>query len=126
VGRKEAEAYRLYRAPWPPTASTSTILRRLPSNLLQSTNRCVTTGTAVSATCVDEYQDRRATQLPTDKLLVTAGRTRAVDDWGQRSVFVVRDADQKHLSFGRRFHDPDGLPGRHSGDRARDEATARW
>ena len=49
---------------------------------------------------VDEYQDTNRTQYELIKLLVTDGRDPELfDDWQQRSVFVVGDADQSIYSF---------------------------
>ena len=49
---------------------------------------------------VDEYQDTNRTQYDLLRLLVTNGRDpRRFDDWEDRSVFVVGDADQSIYSF---------------------------
>ena len=49
---------------------------------------------------VDEYQDTNRTQYELIKLLVTDGRDPdQFNDWQQRSVFVVGDADQSIYSF---------------------------
>lgn len=49
---------------------------------------------------VDEYQDTNRTQYELIKLLVTDGRDpEQFNDWQQRSVFVVGDADQSIYSF---------------------------
>ena len=49
---------------------------------------------------VDEYQDTNRTQYELIKLLVADGRDpESFDDWQQRSVFVVGDADQSIYSF---------------------------
>jgi DNA helicase II / ATP-dependent DNA helicase PcrA len=73
---------------------------------------------------VDEYQDTNRTQYDLIKLLVTGGRDpEQFDDWGQRSVFVVGDADQSIYSF--RAADFTILMGFQEdfGDKASDEAT---
>lgn len=73
---------------------------------------------------VDEYQDTNRTQYDLIKLLVTGGRDpEQFDDWGQRSVFVVGDADQSIYSF--RAADFTILMGFQDdfGDKASDEAT---
>ncbi len=73
---------------------------------------------------VDEYQDTNRTQYDLIKLLVTGGRDPGqFDDWGQRSVFVVGDADQSIYSF--RAADFTILMGFQDdfGDKASDEAT---
>ncbi|GCE64663.1 ATPase AAA [cyanobiont of Ornithocercus magnificus] len=49
---------------------------------------------------VDEYQDTNHTQYELIKLLVTNSSSPAtVNDWSERSVFVVGDADQSIYSF---------------------------
>lgn len=49
---------------------------------------------------VDEYQDTNRTQYDLIRLLVTNGvPSRQFNDWQQRSVFVVGDADQSIYSF---------------------------
>ena len=50
---------------------------------------------------VDEYQDTNRTQYDLLRLLATnnAPTTKVFDDWNQRSVFVVGDADQSIYSF---------------------------
>ena len=73
---------------------------------------------------VDEYQDTNRTQYELLKLLVTDGRDPAhFDDWQNRSVFVVGDADQSIYSF--RAADFTILMGFQSdfGDGAPDDAT---
>ncbi len=73
---------------------------------------------------VDEYQDTNRTQYDLIKLLVTNGQEPdAFDDWGDRSVFVVGDADQSIYSF--RAADFTILMGFQDdfGDSAPDEAT---
>jgi DNA helicase-2/ATP-dependent DNA helicase PcrA len=73
---------------------------------------------------VDEYQDTNRTQYDLLKLLVTDGHDPALfNDWQNRSVFVVGDADQSIYSF--RAADFTILMGFQSdfGDGANDEAT---
>jgi DNA helicase-2/ATP-dependent DNA helicase PcrA len=73
---------------------------------------------------VDEYQDTNRTQYDLIKLLVTNGaEPESFDDWSDRSVFVVGDADQSIYSF--RAADFTILMGFQDdfGDRAPDEAT---
>ncbi|MEA5466535.1 DNA helicase PcrA [Leptothoe sp. PORK10 BA2] len=49
---------------------------------------------------VDEYQDTNRTQYDLLRLLTTNGESnQKFDDWDQRSVFVVGDADQSIYSF---------------------------
>ena len=49
---------------------------------------------------VDEYQDTNRTQYDLIRLIVTNGvSTSQFNDWNQRSVFVVGDADQSIYSF---------------------------
>src|SRR5579883_400097 len=49
---------------------------------------------------VDEYQDTNRTQYDLIRLLATNGETKKSEwDWGNRSVFVVGDADQSIYSF---------------------------
>ena len=60
--------------------------------------RFAATGTIVSVTLVDEYQDTNRTQYDLIKLLVT-DEPQNYDDWAGRSVFVVGDADQSIYSF---------------------------
>jgi len=74
---------------------------------------------------VDEYQDTNRTQYDLIKLLVTDGQDpEQFEDWGERSVFVVGDADQSIYSF--RAADFTILMGfqKDFGDGAADEATA--
>jgi DNA helicase-2/ATP-dependent DNA helicase PcrA len=74
---------------------------------------------------VDEYQDTNRTQYDLIKLLVTNGQDpEQFGDWGERSVFVVGDADQSIYSF--RAADFTILMGfqKDFGDGAADEATA--
>jgi len=74
---------------------------------------------------VDEYQDTNRTQYDLIKLLVTNGQDpEQFGDWGERSVFVVGDADQSIYSF--RAADFTILMGfqKDFGDGATDEATA--
>jgi DNA helicase-2/ATP-dependent DNA helicase PcrA len=73
---------------------------------------------------VDEYQDTNRTQYDLLKLLVTDGQDPATfNDWQNRSVFVVGDADQSIYSF--RAADYTILMGFQSdfGDGAPDDAT---
>lgn len=125
-GRKEAEAYRLYRRA---LAANNALdfddLLLLPVQLLQSNEqvRHYWHG-RFRHVLVDEYQDTNRTQYDLIKLLVTGGRDpEHFDDWGQRSVFVVGDADQSIYSF--RAADFTILMGFQEdfGDRASDEAT---
>ena len=74
---------------------------------------------------VDEYQDTNRTQYDLIKLLVTDGQDpERFEDWGERSVFVVGDADQSIYSF--RAADFTILMGfqQDFGDGAADETTA--
>jgi len=74
---------------------------------------------------VDEYQDTNRTQYDLIKLLVTDGQEpERFEDWGERSVFVVGDADQSIYSF--RAADFTILMGfqKDFGDGAADETTA--
>jgi DNA helicase-2/ATP-dependent DNA helicase PcrA len=74
---------------------------------------------------VDEYQDTNRTQYDLIKLLVTDGQDpESFEDWGERSVFVVGDADQSIYSF--RAADFTILMGfqKDFGDGAADETTA--
>jgi DNA helicase-2/ATP-dependent DNA helicase PcrA len=74
---------------------------------------------------VDEYQDTNRTQYDLIKLLVTDGQDPdKFEDWGERSVFVVGDADQSIYSF--RAADFTILMGfqQDFGDGAADETTA--
>ena len=48
---------------------------------------------------VDEYQDTNRTQYNLIQLLATNGKGKSFDDWQDRSVFVVGDADQSIYSF---------------------------
>ncbi|MGB3300131.1 MAG: DNA helicase PcrA [Phormidesmis sp.] len=49
---------------------------------------------------VDEYQDTNRTQYDLIQLLATNGKgNQSFDDWNNRSVFVVGDADQSIYSF---------------------------
>jgi len=48
---------------------------------------------------VDEYQDTNRTQYDLIQLLSTNGKGQNFDEWEQRSVFVVGDADQSIYSF---------------------------
>ncbi|MEM8502919.1 MAG: DNA helicase PcrA [Cyanobacteria bacterium P01_D01_bin.1] len=48
---------------------------------------------------VDEYQDTNRTQYDLIQLLSTNGQGSGFDDWNNRSVFVVGDADQSIYSF---------------------------
>ncbi len=74
---------------------------------------------------VDEYQDTNRTQYDLIKLLVTDGQEpEKFEEWGERSVFVVGDADQSIYSF--RAADFTILMGfqKDFGDGAADETTA--
>ena len=74
---------------------------------------------------VDEYQDTNRTQYDLIKLLVTDGQDpERFEEWGERSVFVVGDADQSIYSF--RAADFTILMGfqKDFGDGAADETTA--
>jgi DNA helicase-2/ATP-dependent DNA helicase PcrA len=74
---------------------------------------------------VDEYQDTNRTQYDLIKLLVTDGQDpEKFAEWGERSVFVVGDADQSIYSF--RAADFTILMGfqKDFGDGAADETTA--
>ena len=73
---------------------------------------------------VDEYQDTNRTQYELLKLLVANGKDPGqIDDWRDRSVFVVGDADQSIYSF--RAADFKILMGFQAdfGDGAADDAT---
>ncbi len=73
---------------------------------------------------VDEYQDTNRTQYELIKLLATNGRDpSSYDDWDDRSIFVVGDADQSIYSF--RAADFRILMGFQEdfGDKASDELT---
>ncbi|MEL6854297.1 MAG: UvrD-helicase domain-containing protein, partial [Cyanobacteria bacterium J06607_13] len=48
---------------------------------------------------VDEYQDTNRTQYDLIQLLSTNGQGKSFDNWRDRSVFVVGDADQSIYSF---------------------------
>ncbi|MEL6160980.1 MAG: DNA helicase PcrA [Cyanobacteria bacterium J06554_11] len=48
---------------------------------------------------VDEYQDTNRTQYDLIQLLSTNGKGKSFEDWRDRSVFVVGDADQSIYSF---------------------------
>jgi len=125
-GRKEAEAYRLYRRA---LAANNALdfddLLLLPVQLLQSNEqvRHYWHG-RFRHVLVDEYQDTNRTQYDLIKLLVTGGGDpETFHDWGDRSVFVVGDADQSIYSF--RAADFTILMGFQEdfGDSASDEAT---
>jgi DNA helicase-2/ATP-dependent DNA helicase PcrA len=101
-GRKEAEAYRLYRRA---LAANNALdfddLLLLPVQLLQQNAEVRRYWhRRFRHVLVDEYQDTNRTQYELIKLLVADGRDPAVfDDWNGRSVFVVGDADQSIYSF---------------------------
>ena len=125
-GRMLADAYRRYRRA---LAANNALdfddLLLLPVQLLQSNAqvRHYWHG-RFRHVLVDEYQDTNRTQYVLIKLLVTGGQEPEVfTDWGDRSVFVVGDADQSIYSF--RAADFTILMGFQDdfGDRATDEAT---
>jgi DNA helicase-2/ATP-dependent DNA helicase PcrA len=101
-GRKEAEAYRLYRRA---LAANNALdfddLLLLPVQLLRQHEQVRNYWhRRFRHVLVDEYQDTNRTQYDLIKLLVTDGRDPdAFDDWDGRSVFVVGDADQSIYSF---------------------------
>ena len=100
--RKMAEAYRRYRhALAANNALDFDDLLLLPVQLLRQNEQVRHYWhRRFRHVLVDEYQDTNRTQYELIKLLVTDGRDpEAFDDWGNRSVFVVGDADQSIYSF---------------------------
>jgi DNA helicase-2/ATP-dependent DNA helicase PcrA len=124
--RKLAEAYRLYRrALSANNALDFDDLLLLPVQLLRQNDEVRRYWhRRFRHVLVDEYQDTNRTQYDLIKLLVADGRDPAAfDDWADRSVFVVGDADQSIYSF--RAADFKILMGFQAdfGDRAADEVT---
>jgi len=125
-GKMVAEAYRRYRRA---LAANNALdfddLLLLPVQLLQSNEQVRHYWhRRFQHVLVDEYQDTNRTQYDLIKLLVTGGRDpETFNDWGDRSVFVVGDADQSIYSF--RAADFTILMGFQEdfGDSASDEAT---
>ncbi|MCT0230403.1 exodeoxyribonuclease V subunit gamma [Synechococcus sp. CS-1324] len=125
-GKQVADAYRRYRRA---LAANNALdfddLLLLPVQLLQSNEQVRRYWHGrFRHVLVDEYQDTNRTQYDLIKLLVTGGaEPEQFDDWGDRSVFVVGDADQSIYSF--RAADFTILMGFQDdfGDRASDEAT---
>ncbi|MEB3200500.1 MAG: UvrD-helicase domain-containing protein [Synechococcaceae cyanobacterium] len=125
--RKLAEAYRLYRrAMAANNALDFDDLLLLPVQLLRQNDQIRNYWhRRFRHLLVDEYQDTNHTQYELIKLLVTDGCDPAsYDDWRDRSVFVVGDADQSIYSF--RAADFKILMGFQSdfGDGAPDASTA--
>jgi DNA helicase II / ATP-dependent DNA helicase PcrA len=101
-GKQMAEAYRRYRRA---LAANNALdfddLLLLPVQLLQTNEqvRHYWHG-RFRHVLVDEYQDTNRTQYDLIKLIVTGGQDpETFEAWGDRSVFVVGDADQSIYSF---------------------------
>ncbi len=125
-GKLTAEVYRLYRKA---LAANNALdfddLLLMPVHLLNQ-NKEVRTywHNRFRHVLVDEYQDTNRTQYDLIKLVVTNGEDpSSYKDWGNRSVFVVGDADQSIYSF--RAADFTILMGFQNdfGDRASDKHT---
>ncbi len=101
-GRAIAEVYRHYQAA---LAGNNALdfddLIRLPVQLfLQNDQVLDYWHRKFRHVLVDEYQDTNRTQYDLIRLLVTNGKAaNEMEDWGDRSVFVVGDADQSIYSF---------------------------
>ena len=101
-GRAIAEVYRQYQAA---LAANNALdfddLIRLPVQLfLQNEQVLDYWHRKFRHILVDEYQDTNRTQYDLIRLLVTNGQAaNEMEEWGDRSVFVVGDADQSIYSF---------------------------
>ena len=101
-GKLIAETYRLYRKA---LAANNALdfddLLLIPVQLLQQNEKIRTYWhSRFKHVLVDEYQDTNWTQYELIKQLVTNGKDpSSFQDWNNRSVFVVGDADQSIYSF---------------------------
>ena len=101
-GKLVAETYRLYRKA---LAANNALdfddLLLIPVQLLQQNEKIRTYWhSRFKHVLVDEYQDTNWTQYELIKQLVTNGKDpSSFQDWNNRSVFVVGDADQSIYSF---------------------------
>jgi DNA helicase-2/ATP-dependent DNA helicase PcrA len=101
-GKLVAETYRLYRKA---LAANNALdfddLLLIPVQLLQQNEKIRTYWHGrFKHVLVDEYQDTNWTQYELIKQLVTNGKDpSSFQDWNNRSVFVVGDADQSIYSF---------------------------
>ena len=101
-GKLVAETYRLYRKA---LAANNALdfddLLLIPVQLLQQNEKIRTYWhSRFRHVLVDEYQDTNWTQYELIKQLVTNGKDpSSFQDWNNRSVFVVGDADQSIYSF---------------------------
>lgn len=100
-GRTIAEVYRYYQAG---LAENNALdfddLIRLPVQLFRQNSQVLNYWhRRFRHILVDEYQDTNRTQYDLLRLLTTNGQAGRFDDWENRSVFVVGDADQSIYSF---------------------------